>query len=148
MRGEEISALEDAKQSAGSDKSIQEAKSAPIPQETVFSARNEIGKIHVSDAMERYMADLVYATRTPEKYSDDLRRWIDIGASPRASLALDKCGRAHAWISGRDYVDPQDVRAIVHDVLRHRITLSFEAEGDGLSSDKVVDEILAQVSLT
>lgn len=119
-----------------------------IPQEAVFQARREIAAIHVADAMERYMADLVYATRTPELYSEDLARWIEIGASPRASLALDKCGRTHAWLSGRDYVDPQDVRAIVHDVLRHRLNLSYEAQGEGVTPDKVVDEIVTQVALT
>ncbi|MGI9401994.1 MAG: AAA family ATPase [Rhizobiaceae bacterium] len=119
----------------------------PISQDAVFSARSEIGQIHVSEAMERYMADLVYATRTPEALSDDLRRWIEIGASPRASLALDKCGRTHAWLSGRDYVDPQDVRTIVHDVFRHRISLSFEAQGDGKSADDVTDEIVRLVAL-
>ena len=126
------------------------ASEAPpvIPQEAVFEARREIVAIHVADAMERYMADLVYATRTPQVYSEDLARWIEIGASPRASLALDKCGRTHAWLAGRDYVDPQDVRAIVHDVLRHRLTLSYEAQGEGVTPDRVVDEIVTQVALT
>jgi MoxR-like ATPase len=119
-----------------------------IPREAVFDARREIAVIHVADAMERYMADLVYATRTPEVYSDDLARWIEIGASPRASIALDKCGRAHAWLANRDYVDPQDVRATVHDVLRHRLTLTYEAQGDGVTPDQVVDEIVKQVALT
>lgn len=127
------------------------SKSEPppvIPQQAVFGARAEIAAVKVADAMERYMADLVYATRTPEKYTEDLARWIEIGASPRASLALDKCGRAHAWLTGRDYVDPQDVQAVVHDVLRHRLTLSYEAQGEGMSPDRVVDEIVAQVALT
>ncbi|MBY8977156.1 MoxR family ATPase [Rhodobacteraceae bacterium NNCM2] len=118
-----------------------------IAQEAVFAARREIADIHVSDAIERYMADLVYATRTPEIYSEDLARWIEIGASPRASLALDKCGRTHAWMNGRDYVDPLDVRAILNDVLRHRLTLSYEAQGEGVSADKVIDEIAQQVAL-
>ncbi|MEM7670044.1 MAG: MoxR family ATPase, partial [Pseudomonadota bacterium] len=118
-----------------------------IPQEVIFEARREIAAVHVSDAIERYMADLVQATRTPGDYSPDMARWIEIGASPRASLALDKCGRAHAWMAGRDYVDPQDVRAIVHDVFRHRLTLGFEAEGEGITVDRVTDEIVAQVAL-
>jgi len=125
-----------------------EVEPTPIPQEAVFAARTEIAAIHVSDASARYMADLVQATRTPEKYTADLAGWIDIGASPRASLALDKCSRTHAWLGGRDYVDPLDIRAIAHDVLRHRLTLSFEADGDGVSPDKVVDEIITQVALT
>lgn len=93
------------------------------------------------------MAELVYATRTPAKVSDDLGRWIEIGGSPRASLAFDKCGRAHAWLSGRDYVDPADVRAVAHDVLRHRLGLSFEAQGEGVTADDVTDAILAQVAV-
>ncbi len=121
---------------------------APVSKNVVFSARHEIARIHVSPAMERYMADLVYATRTPDRYSEDLARWIEIGASPRASLALDKCGRTHAWLHQRDYVDPQDIRAIVADVLRHRLTLSFEAEGSGVTPDRIVKEIVTQVALT
>ncbi len=122
-------------------------KPIPIPQDAVFTARQQIGQIHVSDAMDRYMADLVQATRTPSALSDDLAAWIEIGASPRASLALDKCGRAHAWMNGRDYVDPADIRAIAHDVFRHRLTLSFEAQGDGKTPDDVIAEILTMVAL-
>ncbi len=122
-------------------------KPIPIPQDAVFAARQQIGQVHVSDAMDRYMADLVQATRTPSALSDDLAAWIEIGASPRASLALDKCGRAHAWMNGRDYVDPADIRAIAHDVFRHRLTLSFEAQGDGKTPDDVIAEILTMVAL-
>ncbi|MEP1934560.1 MAG: MoxR family ATPase [Roseibium sp.] len=148
VRGEETAALQKLG-SIGSEKSSKpEDSEAPIAQEAVFAAREEIAKIHVSDAIERYMADLVYATRTPGVYSEDLGRWIEVGASPRASIALDKCGRTHAWLAGRDYVDPMDVLAIVHDVFRHRLTLSFEAEGDGLSPDMVIDEIVKNVALT
>ncbi|SDI45302.1 AAA family ATPase [Aliiruegeria lutimaris] len=118
-----------------------------IPQQAVFDARAEIGQIHVADAMDRYMADLVQASRTPGALSEDLARWIEIGASPRGSLALDKCSRAHAWLKGRDYVDPADVRAIVHDVFRHRIALSYEAQGDAVSIDRVIDEIVSLVAL-
>ncbi len=121
---------------------------APIPQQSVFDARREIVGIHVSDAMERYMADLVNATRFPEGYGDDLKRWIEIGASPRASLALDKCSRTHAWLKGRDYVDPQDVRAIAPDVFRHRLGLTYEAQGEGVSPDRVTTELMTQVAVT
>ena len=120
---------------------------ARIPQQAVFDARKEIGKVQVSDSVQRYMADLVYATRTPEKYSEDLDRWIDVGGSPRASLAMDKCSRTHAWLSERDYVDPEDVRSIVHDVLRHRLMLSYEAQGEGVSADDVIDALVEQVAL-
>jgi len=118
-----------------------------IPQQAVFDARREIGTVQVSAAMGRYMADLVYATRTPEKYSEDLARWIDVGGSPRASLALDKCSRTHAWLNKRDFVDPEDIRAIVHDCLRHRLMLSYEAQGEGIGADQVVDAIVEQVAL-
>ena len=139
VRGEEAEAT--------SDKPRKEPPPV-IPQQAVFDARREIAAIEVSDAMERYMADLVYATRTPGVYSEDLARWIEIGASPRASLALDKCGRAHAWLYGRDYVDPQDVRAVVHDVFRHRLTLSYAAQGEGITPDRVTDQIVELVALT
>ncbi|WP_164659045.1 MoxR family ATPase [Tropicibacter sp. Alg240-R139] len=139
VRSEEIAAA------GGSDGG--KPKPAAIPQDAVFQARSEIGQIHVSDAMERYMADLVYATRTPAAISPDLAHWIEVGASPRASLALDKCSRTHAWLNGRDYVDPLDVRAIAHDVFRHRITLSFEAQGDGKTPDDITDEMLKTVAL-
>ena len=133
---------------ATADDSQQSSEAAErIPQQAVFDARREIGQVNVSPAIGRYMADLVYATRTPEKYSEDLARWIDVGGSPRASLALDKCSRTHAWLSGRDFVDPEDVRAIVHDCLRHRLMLSYEAQGEGVRADQVVDAILEQVAL-
>ncbi len=119
----------------------------PIPQDAVFAARDEIAQIHVAPAMDRYIADLVQATRTPGDLDADLARWIDIGVSPRASLALDKCGRAHAWLAGRNYVDPQDIRAVLGDVFRHRLTLSFEAQGDGKSADDVTAAIARLVAL-
>lgn len=144
VRGEEIAAVAVADAKLGtSPRPLVE----PIPQRAVFDARQEIGAIHVADAMERYMADLVQATRTPDDYGPDLKRWIETGASPRASLALDKCGRVHAWLKGRDYVDPEDVRAIASDVLRHRLGLTYEAQGEGVPPDCVVAEIIARVAL-
>ncbi len=121
-------------------------RSAVIPQKAIFDARSEISDIHVAEAMERYIADLVAATRAPDVYSDELGRWVEIGASPRASIALDKCSRAHAWLSGRDYVDPQDIQAVASDVLRHRLTLSFEAQGEGVTPDQVVEDFLRLVA--
>ena len=148
VRGEEIRANEAANEStdASASSSANQPTSA-IPQSVIFEARTEIGNIHVADAMERYIADLVYATRTPEVYSADLKRWIEVGGSPRASLALDKCSRTHAWLNERDYVDPEDVRAIAHDVLRHRLMLSYEAQVDNMSADDVVSAVVSQVAL-
>jgi MoxR-like ATPase len=97
--------------------------------------------------MERYMANLVNATRIPAEFGPDLPRWVQIGASPRASLALDRCGRSHAWMHGRDYVDPEDVRAIAPDVLRHRLKLSYEGQGEGVTPDRAVAELVRLVAL-
>jgi MoxR-like ATPase len=140
VRGEEKAQGEDAG-------SANNADAERIAQDAVFEARAEIADIHVSDAMKRYIADLVYATRTPEKYSADLDRWIDVGGSPRASIALDKCGRVHAWLNDRDFVDPEDIRAVVHDCLRHRLMLSYEAQGEGVTADRVIDAVVEQVAL-
>lgn len=142
VRAEENSAHEDHQRGKAKAE-----KPQAISQQVVFDARREIGQIHVSDAMDRYIADLVHATRSPDGLGDNLSRWIEIGSSPRASLALDKAGRAHAWMAGRDYLDPVDIRAIAPDVFRHRLTLSFEAQGDGVTPDQVVQEILTQVAL-
>lgn len=140
VRGEESATPGDGEQT-------EKPERERISQDAVFAARKEIAAIHVSDAVQRYMADLVYATRTPDKYSEDLDRWIDVGGSPRASLALDKCSRAHAWLKGNDFVDPGNVRAIAHNVLRHRLMLSYEAQGEGVSADNVIDALLEQVAL-
>jgi len=144
VRGEEIAASGAA---AADDEEAPTPAREPVAQEAVFAARRAIGRIHVAEAMERYMADLVVATRAPEGFGEDLSRWIEIGASPRASLALDRCGRTHAFLNGRDYVDPEDVRAIAPDVLRHRLKLTYEAQGEGVTPDKVVAELIAQVAL-
>jgi MoxR-like ATPase len=119
----------------------------PIPQQAVFDARKEIHAVTVAPAMEKYVVDLVFATRYPERYSEDLRKWIQIGASPRGGLALDRCSRAHAWLQGRDHVTPDDVRAVVHDCLRHRVSLSYEASAAGLTAEKVVTEIVKVVAV-
>jgi MoxR-like ATPase len=118
-----------------------------IPQQAVFDARGEIHQVVVAEAVERYIVALIAATRRPEEFGKDLQRWIHVGASPRGTLALDKASRAHAWMNGHDYVTPDDVRAVVHDCLRHRILLSYEANADGLSADDVLNEVVKQVAV-
>ena len=113
----------------------------------IFDARREVLDMHLSEPLERYLVELVLATRTPERYGDDLARWIAFGASPRASIALDRCARAHAWLGGRDYVAPHDIQAIAHDVLRHRVLLGFDAEADGIDADHVVEALLTRVAV-
>lgn len=122
-------------------------KKQKIASEVVFTARQEIGQIKTSENMERYMVDLVSATRYPSKYSEELANWIDFGASPRGTIALDRASRTHAWMSGNEAVTPDDVRAVVHDCLRHRLILSYEANADGIEADQVLDEILKQVAV-
>lgn len=119
----------------------------PLAQRTLFEARQQVLNVFTSDALENYIVQLVVATRNPSQYSDKLARWLRFGASPRATIALDRCAKAHAWLAGRDYVTPEDIHVIAHDVLRHRILLTFEAEAEGISSDDFIDELLRQVAL-
>jgi MoxR-like ATPase len=123
------------------------AAEAPLPQQAVFDARKEIHALRVAPAVEKYIVDLVFATRYPERYGDELRKAIQIGASPRGALALDKCSRAYAWLQGRDHVTPDDVRAVVHDCLRHRVTLSYEARASGKTAQQVVSDVVRVVAV-
>ena len=120
----------------------------PISQETVFAARRAVAQIHMANAVEDYILDLVLATRTPGEVDSQLGKWSAFGASPRGTIALDRCARAHAWLAGRDFVSPDDVRAIAHDVLRHRILLTFEAEAEGVTTDLIIDRLLDTVPVT
>jgi len=119
----------------------------PISQQEIFDARKEINDITVTDAAGKYIVDLVAATRYPASYSNDLQRWITYGASPRGSIALDKCSRVKAWLDGRNYVTPDDIRAVVHDVLRHRIILSYEAHAEKIDENIVIDTLLKNVAV-
>jgi MoxR-like ATPase len=118
-----------------------------LTQADVFSARDAVLDIHMAPALEEYIAQLVLATRDPGAYGPELKRWIAWGASPRGTIALDRCARAHAWLAGRDYALPEDVHAIVHEVLRHRVLLSYEAEAEGVRSDQVIRRVLDLVPL-
>jgi MoxR-like ATPase len=95
--------------------------------------------------VEEYIVQLVMASRKPANYSDSLAGMIEYGGSPRATIALDRCSRAFAWLGGRDFVSPDDVREVVHDILRHRLILSFEAEAKGISKNQVIDLLLEHV---
>jgi MoxR-like ATPase len=119
----------------------------PLPQKILFDARRQVLNVHTSDALAQYIVDLVIATRDPIPYSDKLARWLRFGASPRATIALDRCAKAHAWLAGRDFVTPEDIHVIAHDVLRHRILLTYEAEAEGINSDAFLDELLQLVAL-
>lgn len=116
-----------------------------LPQASIFSARNDTLNLHMAAAVEDYIVALVVATRDPSPYSTQLASWIEFGGSPRATIALDRCARAHAWLRGADFVTPDDVQAVIGDVLRHRLILSFEAEANGISKDAVIAELVATV---
>ena len=118
-----------------------------ISTEQVLTAQQEVLSMHMAEAVEEYLVQLVLATRNPTIWDAELANMISYGASPRATIALDRCSRAHAWLAGRDYVSPEDVQAIAHDVLRHRILLSFEAEAEGITTDRIIDQLLALVTV-
>ena len=118
-----------------------------LSQHNIFEARAQALELHMSEAVEQYIVQLIMATRRPQGYGDDLSSWIEFGASPRGTIALDRCARAHAWLQGRDYVSPDDVQAVAHDVLRHRLLLSFEAEASGMTANKVINELLQRVAV-
>ena len=120
-----------------------EQSAAPqISQQAIFSARQQALDIHMADAVEQYIVQLVVATRNAGQWDQQLDQWLDVGASPRATIALDRCSRAHAWLAGRDYVSPDDVQAVAHDVLRHRLIISFAAEAEGVARDQVIDRLI------
>ncbi len=120
----------------------------PIVSEAmILEARQAVLDVHLSPALEDYLIQLIIASRKPQAYGDDLASWIRYGASPRATIALDRCARSHAWLDNRDFVTPADIHAIAHDVLRHRILLTFEAEAEGITSDEIIDELLARVAI-
>jgi MoxR-like ATPase len=122
------------------------AEPAPVAQQAILDARGEIDGVFVSDLAQKYIVDIIYATRFPGRYGDPLGKWIQVGASPRGSLALDRCARVRAWLDGQEFVTPDHVRAVVHDCLRHRLILSYEAISQGINADQVIDKITELVS--
>ena len=123
------------------------AAPTPVPQKVIVAARRQMWDLYVAPALEEYIVQLVMATREPGPYSSTLKRWIRFGASPRATIGMERCARAHAWLEGRDYVSPEDIQAVAHDVLRHRVLLTFEAEAEGIRTDQVISEILNHVAV-
>jgi MoxR-like ATPase len=117
-----------------------------VTQEAIFEARREILTMHMAPVVEDYIVQLTLATRDPAAYGEDLANWVDYGASPRGTIALDVCARANAFLAGKDFVSPDDVQAVVHDVFRHRLIVSFEAEASGIDSDTVIDTLVQRVA--
>ncbi len=123
------------------------APQALLSQHEVFAARDAAMAVYMAPALEEYLAQLVLATRDAGRYGAELKRWIAWGGSPRATIALDRCARAQAWLAGRAYVLPEDVHAIAHEVLRHRVLLSYEAQAEGVTPDQVIARLLDLVPL-
>lgn len=117
-----------------------------ISQAQIFATRQQVINLHMIPAIEEYIVQFTMATRNALAYGDDIASWIEYGVSPRGTISLDACARAHAWLNERDFVTPEDVQAVAHDVLRHRIGLTFEAEAKGVTPDHIIDELLDRVS--
>lgn len=129
----------------GEAKAESTEKPTPLSQETVFAARQQALDIHMAESVEKYIVRIIMATRNAADYSADLANWIEIGVSPRATIALDRCARAHAWLQGRDFVSPEDVQAMAFPVLRHRIMLSYQAQAQGIHANQVINQLLSLV---
>ena len=137
VRGE---ALETTRKESG-------ASQSQVSKREILDARVEALQLYMAEEVERYLLQIVLATRDPQAYGDDLAGWLQYGGSPRATIALDRCSRVRAWLGGRDYVSPDDVQAICADVLRHRLILNYEAEAEGVTPDKVVSELLSRIAV-
>jgi len=131
----------------GEETAPKAAAAPPIPQQAIFDARAEMSAMHVADAIDDYVVALVCATRRAGEYDADLGRWIEVGASPRATIGLGRAARARAWLAGRNHVEPDDVRDMAQDVLRHRLILSYEANADRVSPDAVIAKLLTLVAV-
>ena len=136
-----------ARDEALSEISHQPPASPVVDQDQIFRARREILDVYMSEDVENYLVELVGATRNPGVYGDDLAAWLAYGASPRATLALDRTARAHAWLRGEDFVSPSDIQHVANDVLRHRLILNYEAAADGITADNFVDQLIDRVAV-
>lgn len=120
---------------------------SPISQKDIFAARAQALEIYLAEPLEQYIVNIIMATRQPEAYSSQLSSWLEYGVSPRASLSLERCARARAYLYERDFVSPEDIQAVAPNVLRHRLLLSYQAQAEGVTPDSVIDHILSQVAV-
>jgi len=123
------------------------AMTNPLSQASLLEARQAVLDTHLADNLESYLIEIVLATREASRYGEDISGWIQYGGSPRASMALDRCARAFAWLNDRDFVTPEDIQTIAPDVLRHRIILSYEAEAEGVTTDQCVEELIKRIAV-
>ncbi len=139
----EKSILQLVRKEAGSTEKMQPPQT--LNQSRLMAMRREVLSMHMAESVEDYIVQLTIATREAGKYNEELDNWIEYGVSPRGTIALDRCARAHAWLTGKDFVSPDDVQAVIHDVFRHRLLLTFEAEANGKTPNQVIDQLIRQV---
>lgn len=137
--------LELARREALSELNEKSTQAAILSPDTITKARRTVLDLHMADPLKEYIVQLILATRDPKACGEKMGRWIEYGASPRATIALDRCARAHAWLQGQEYVTPENIQAIIHDILRHRLILTFEAEAEGVNSEQAIDELLRHI---
>jgi len=136
-----------ARQEAMQTNKLEKKISTGISQDSLFSARQEVLNTYMADNLEDYLLQIILATRNPAAYGEDLASWIQYGASPRASIALDRCARAKAWLNNKDFVGPEDIQELAFDVLRHRVILSYEAEAEGITSDHFIQQLISRIAV-
>ncbi|MBL4711937.1 MAG: MoxR family ATPase [Gammaproteobacteria bacterium] len=139
--------LELTTQEAREDRREPQSPETEISQDVLFPARKEVLDIHLAENLKDYIVQLVIASRNPGAYNKELAQWLQYGGSPRATMALGRCARAHAWLAGRDFVTPEDIQTMALDVLRHRIILSFEAEAEGITTDYFINELISLIAV-
>ena len=120
---------------------------AKLQIDDILTARREVLGVHTSEAIEEYLVQLIVATRHPESYDNQLAGQVQYGASPRATIALDRCAKINAWLEGRDFVTPEDIHEVIYEILRHRIILTFEAQAEGITTDDIIARLLSVVPL-
>jgi MoxR-like ATPase len=140
--------LELAREQARTEYSKVSEPASKLSKADVELAQQDVLKIHMAKPVQEYLVQLILGSRKPAAYSEELSRWISYGGSPRATISLDRCARAHAWLHERDYVSPEDVQAVAFEVLRHRILVSYEAEAEGITADNVIEELIKQVPVS
>jgi MoxR-like ATPase len=143
----EKSILHLARREAKGDFQQDSNKFKPISQQSILTARDEILDIHMADSLEDYLLQIILASRNPAAYGDDLANYLHYGASPRATISLDRCARAKAWLQQKDFVGPDDIQDMAYDVLRHRLILSYEAEAEGITPDLFIKELLGRIAV-
>jgi MoxR-like ATPase len=127
---------------AEAHKEFKDEDTIDLIQDDLFTARDQVLDIHMSDQLQEYIIQLIINTRDTKDLDKDLNRWLDYGASPRATISLDRCARANAWLAERNYVTPEDIQTMAYDILRHRLILTYEAEAEGITTDMVIDRLI------